>query len=91
LDAEYQFIGDENILSAEVIYIYERQSLNATLPVDPSNTLRSFGIGGSYFYQRRWGGALGYFSTTGSTNALLYTPAPVSGNNTLYIFAWLAF
>lgn len=136
LDAEYQYIGDEHIFSAEAIYIYEKQSLNATLPSDPSNTLRSFKAGGSYFYQRRLGGSLGYFSTTGSTNPALYatpTGSPnttgwaleldylpwqnvklalqytlytkfdgsknnydgtgrnASDNNTLYIFAWIAF
>jgi hypothetical protein len=136
LDAEYQYIGDDHIFSAEAIYIYEKQSLNATLPSDPSNTLKSFKVGGSYFYQRRLGGSLGYFSTTGNTNPALYatpTGSPnttgwaaeldylpwqnvklalqytlyskfngsssnydgtgrnASDNNTLYIFAWIAF
>jgi hypothetical protein len=141
LDAEYQYIGDEHIFSAEAIYIYEKQSLNATsqnsaVPLDPSNTLRSFRVGGSYFYQRKLGGSLGYFSITGNTNPALYatpTGSPnttgwaaeldylpwqnvklalqytlytkfngsssnydgtgrnASDNNTLYIFAWIAF
>ena len=135
-DAEYQFLGDDNIVSAELQYIHEKQNLNATLPSDPSNTLNSFRLGGSYFYQRQWGGSLGYFSTTGNTNPALYatsTGSPntsgwaleldylpwqnvklavqytlytkfngassnydgtgrnASDNNTLYIFAWLAF
>jgi len=72
VDAQYQYLGDEHILSAEAIYIYEKQTLNATLPQDPSNTLRSLRVGASYFYQRRLGGSLGYTATTGNTNTALY-------------------
>jgi len=140
LDAQYQFIGDDNIFSAEAIYIYEKQSLNATpglsgaFITQTSNNLSTFRLGASYFYQRQWGGSVGYFSTSGSTNNQLYingtpntsgwaleldylpwqnvklaaqlilyskfngasnnydgTGRNASGNNTLYLFAWLAF
>jgi len=142
-DAEYQFLGDDNMVTAELIYIYENQNLNAaataTPGLDPSNTLKTFNVGASYFYQRQLGGSIGYFTTTGNTNAALYTPmgsangSPdtsgwmfefdylpwqnvklalqytlytkfngastnydgtgrnASNNNTLYLFAWLAF
>jgi hypothetical protein len=79
-DAEYQYIGDEHIFSAELMYIYERQSLNATLPADPSNTLRSLRVGGSYFYQRQWGGSIAYFSTVGNANPALYATSSGSPN-----------
>jgi hypothetical protein len=137
IDAQYQFIGDDHIFSAETTYIYEKQSLNASLPDDASQNLRTFRLGGSYFYQRKLGGSLGYFWTNGSENAtysaesansspqtsgwaleLDYLPwenvklavqytayakfngassdydgtgRNASDNNTLYIFAWLAF
>ena len=138
-DAEYQFLGDDNIVSAELTYIHENQTLNATAPSAASNTLNTFRLGGSYFYQRQWGGSIGYFSTTGNTDPALYVPlgsangSPdtsgwafeldylpwqnvklalqytlytkfngagtnydgtgrnASSNNTLYLFAWLAF
>jgi hypothetical protein len=82
LDAQYQYIGDDHIFSAQFMYIYERQSLNATLPADPSNTLRSLRTGASYFYQRQWGGSVGYFSTTGNTNPALYATSTGSPNTT---------
>jgi len=81
-DAQYQYIGDDNIMSAELTYIYEKQSLNATLPMDPSNTLKTFRLGGSYFYRRQWGGSLGYFSTAGNTNAALYPGTSTGTPNT---------
>jgi hypothetical protein len=134
-DAQYQFIGDDNIVSAQFRYIYEKQSLNATLPSDPDNHLQSVRLGASYFYQRQLGGSIGYASTTGNSNAALYAPTGspnttawafevdylpwqnvklalqytlytkfngassnydgngrnASDNNTLYIFAWIAF
>ena len=82
LDAQYQYIGDDHIFSAQFLYIYERQSLNATLPADPSNTLRSLRMGASYFYQRQWGGSVGYFSTTGNTNPALYATSTGSPTTT---------
>jgi hypothetical protein len=73
-DAQYQFIGDDSIISAQFRYIYESQSLNATLPTNPDNHLQSWRLGASYFYQRQWGGSVGYASTTGNANAALYAP-----------------
>jgi hypothetical protein len=37
-------------------------------------------IGGSYYYQRKYGGALGYFATTGTTDTSLYEPGAVFGS-----------
>ena len=69
IDAQYQFIGDQHIFSAQTTYIYEKQSLDAALPTDPSQTLKQFRLGGSYFYERKLGGSLGYFSISGTPNA----------------------
>ncbi len=137
LDAQYQFIADEHIFSAQTTYIYEKQTLDASLPDNPSQTLKQFRLGGSYFYERKLGGSLGYFWINGTPNdtyssasansspnssgwaleldylpwqnvklALQYTAFTkfngassnydgtgrnASDNNTLYLFAWLAF
>jgi len=145
IDAQYQYIGDDHIFSAQARYIYEKQTLNAAAAanpgLDPDNTLKSLRIGGSYFYQRQLGGSVAYFSTMGNTNPALYAtstgspntngwafeadylpwqnvklavqyilytkfngssgntsytlpsdvPRTASDNNTLYIFAWIAF
>jgi hypothetical protein len=81
IDAQYQFIADEHIFSAQTTYIYEKQSLDASLPTDASQTLKQFRLGGSYFYERKLGGSLGYFSISGTPNAT-YTTANSSPNST---------
>ena len=78
LDTQYQFIGDESIYSMQAVYIHEKQTLDAI--AGESNTLKTLRIGGSYYYQRKYGGSLGYFSTTGTTDTSLYAPAPVFGS-----------
>lgn len=77
LDSQYQYIGDEHIFSVQTTYIKETQSLDATFAggvgsANSSNDLKTFRLGTSYYYQRTFGGALGYFSTMGSTDAVLY-------------------
>jgi hypothetical protein len=76
LDTQYQFIGDEDIMSVQATYIKERQTLDASvannLSTNQSNDLKTFRVGGSYHFRRTYGGSLGYFSTTGSSDALKY-------------------
>jgi hypothetical protein len=76
LDTQYQFIGDESIYSVQAVYINEKQTLDASFAAgaaaNSSNTLKTMRIAGSYYYQRKYGGGLGYFSTTGTSDALLY-------------------
>jgi hypothetical protein len=84
LDAQYQFIGDDHIVSAQATYIHEHQDLSASAVLgtaaNPSDSLNTLRIGGSYYYRRRYGAALGYFSTTGTTDMARYTPSPVVGS-----------
>ena len=47
-----------------------------------SNDLKTVRLGGSYYFRRMYGGALGLFSTTGSSDSTLYQPAPVFGFGT---------
>ena len=97
-DGQYQYIGDEHIVSAQTTLIKERQNLNATFALggseNPTNSLKTFRLGGSYSYRRTYGAALGHFSTTGSSDALLYAPnpaAPVFGfaNNSPNSSGWI--
>lgn len=97
IDSQYQYIGDEHLFSVLATYIHEKQTLDATFAAggssNPSNTLKTLRIGGSYFYQRKYGAALGYFSTTGSSDELLYPQgAPVVGfaNNSPDSKGWIA-
>jgi hypothetical protein len=76
IDSQYQYIGDEHMVSVLGTYIHEKQTLDATFGAgassNPSNDLKTLRIGASYFYQRKYGAALGYFDTTGSSDDLLY-------------------
>ncbi len=75
LDSQYQFIGDEDIYSVQTTYIKERQTFDATATANGHNDLKTFRLGGSYYLRRTYGAALGYFSTTGSSDATLYPAA----------------
>jgi hypothetical protein len=83
-DAQYQFIGEDHLFTALATYISEHQTLNASVldgfAANTDNNLKTLKLTGEYFYRRRIGGLIGYFSTTGGSDALLYGPAPVSGS-----------
>jgi hypothetical protein len=97
LDSQFQFIGDERIVSVQGTYIKERQTLDGTIAAtagaeNQKNTLNTFRVGGSYYLRRTYGGALGYFSTTGSSDAIRYAPAAGVGfaNNSPNSNGWIA-
>ncbi|HXY98218.1 MAG TPA: hypothetical protein VEH00_14750 [Steroidobacteraceae bacterium] len=84
-DLQYQFIGDQNLLSIAATYIHESMTLNAAFAsgasANPSNTLTTTDISTTYYYRRKIGGTLQYFATTGTTDTGLYpaTPAGAPG------------
>jgi len=83
-DVQYQFIGEDHLVTGLATYIRERQTLDASVQdgfaANSRNNLKTLKLTGEYYYQRRIGGVVGYFSTTGTSDALLYAPAPVSGS-----------
>ena len=83
LDTQYQFIGDEHIFSVQATYIKEKQNLDGSFGLgfsqNSSNDLKTYRVGGSWYYERSYGASLGYFSTSGSSDAGLYTPGSVTG------------
>jgi hypothetical protein len=84
VDAQYQFIGEDHLVTGLATYISEHQTLDASVldgfAANTHNNLKTLKLAGEYYYQRRIGGAIGYFSTTGGTDALLFAPAPVTGS-----------
>lgn len=96
IDTQYQYIGDEHLLTLVGTWIHEKQTLGATYAgrgsENASGTLKTLRLGASYFYQRHYGGALGLFSTTGSSDAGLYAPGAFSGfaNNSPDSRGWTA-
>jgi hypothetical protein len=86
IDSQYQFIGEDHLITALATYIQEHQTLDASVidafAINSRNNLNTFKLAGEYSFQRKIGGSLAYFSTTGSTDTLLYTAAPVVGSAT---------
>ena len=82
-DSQYQYIGDDHLFTATATYIRETQTLDASFAAgassNRSDNLKTLRLGASYFFRRTYGAALGYFSTTGSADALLYAPVLFSG------------
>lgn len=88
-DVQYEFIGEDHLFTVLSTYIHENQKLDASVltGANRSDSLKTFKLIGEYSYQRTIGGTLGYFSTTGSADPVLYpsqdsnaAPIPVIGS-----------
>lgn len=83
-DVQYQFIGEDHLFTALATYIHESQTLNASvidqLAANTDNNLKTLKLTGEYYYHRKIGGTVGYFTTSGSSDTALYTAAPVTGS-----------
>ncbi len=82
-DLQYQFVTDDHQFSVAGTHIHEAMSLDASFAslaaANPSNTLTTTRLWATYYYRRRVGGTLGFFSTTGSVDTGLYGPTPAGG------------
>ncbi len=83
-DVQYQFIGDNHLATVLATYIHESQALDASVvdqfSANASNNLKTLKLTGEYSFHRKIGGSLGYFSTTGTSDTILYAAAPVIGS-----------
>lgn len=94
LDAQYQYLTLPHAFTAQAAWIYEKQDWRASFPsggigagptpANPTDHLTTFKAKASYIYQRKYGGTLAYFSTTGNADTGLYAPAPVTGSGNGY-------
>lgn len=95
LDAQYERSVGEGNVTAHARWIHEKEDLAATFAAggsaNSSNTLKTFQVDGEYYTAGRVGGALGYFSTTGSPEDYDGAGRSASANNTLYLLSWLVF
>jgi hypothetical protein len=89
VDAQYQYITDPHTITGQVSYIHEKQKWNATFPAggtdNPSDTLNSFKAKATYYYQRKYGATIGYFTVTGSTDATFWGTTNGKPNTSGYI------
>lgn len=84
LDTQYQYLTGDHSFSAQATWIREKQEWNASFAqgatANPSDKLTTVKANLHYFYQRRFGGGIGYFSTFGDTDTLKYMMDPVMGS-----------
>lgn len=82
-DLQYQFIGEENIVTAAATYIHESMHLDAAsatgVSANPTDELATTLLTATYYWRRRIGGTLQHFATTGSTDTGLYPGGPAPG------------
>ena len=81
IDAQYQYLLDPHTVTAQLSYIRESIDYGDTgIGANASNTIRQLKLKGSYVYQAKYGGSLSYFSTTGSSDSLVYADASAANN-----------
>jgi hypothetical protein len=71
LDGQYHYGTGVHLVSTHATWIREKQNWDASFPGTTSNasdTLNTFRADVHYFYNRRWGGGVQYFSTWGDSD-----------------------
>lgn len=86
-DAQYQYIGEDHVITAQANYIHEKQTWAASFAEgeasNRSNTLRTLRVNLHYYFRRRYGLGIQYFSTRGDSDQQLYnTGEPIFGSVT---------
>jgi hypothetical protein len=86
VDGTYQFIGDgTNTVSVTGIFTHEIQHLSSSvaqgLAGTKNGTLNQFTAAATYFYLKTYGVTFAVQKTSGSSDAVLYAPSPVTGSN----------
>ena len=89
VDAQYEFVGSKQMVTAHAHWIHEDRGLGAShalgLAASGSGRLDTLHIHGHYMIPSRAGDiglSAAYFSTTGSADSLLYSPQAVDGSRT---------
>jgi hypothetical protein len=76
-DFQYQFIGEQHLVTVAGTHIKENMTLNASVASgsNASDDLTTTRAWVEYYYRRKYGATVGYFSTTGSTDPGMYPNA----------------
>jgi hypothetical protein len=82
-DLQYQFIGDEHLFSVTGTRIHESMRLDASFAAgavsNPRDDLTTIRATGTYYFRRKYGASVSYFSTTGSVDPGLYPAGSAPG------------
>jgi hypothetical protein len=85
LDFQYERPFGANLLDVHGAYTYEKSNLGATFlaqgATTAANHLNSLKFDGTYHWTNKFTATGALFSTTGTTDPLLYAPAPLTGSN----------
>ncbi len=76
-DTHYNYLEGNHSASVSATYIHEKKDWSgavqaAGLTTNASDTLNTLRADFHYYFQRKWGGGIEYFKTTGSSNDLAY-------------------
>jgi len=82
VDLAYMHSFGSNSFTLDGTWIHEKQTWAAGGAANPTNTLRTFRMDAMYHIGTRYAFTLAPFVTTGTSDTLLYAPAPVSGSRT---------
>ena len=84
LDAQYQYVGNDHIVTAQASWIHEHEDwrgrFGAGTVSNSSDSLDQIRLTASYFYQRQFGGSLSFTHVDGRGDPLLYAPAVTTGS-----------
>lgn len=94
IDAQYQLLRDPHTLTLQLAWLRDHHRYPGFLADQPvldingdalpntnaTDTTRVLRAKASYIFESRYGGSLGWFKQTGTTNSLLYDPTCVYGN-----------
>jgi hypothetical protein len=74
IDGQYQYITENNILSVATTWIHElRKFNNVSLAANKFDTLNTVRFTTSYFFRRMIGGSVQFFSTSGTSDPVMYS------------------
>jgi len=89
LDFQYQYVSERHLFTMAGTRIKEDMTLNASyaggVSENPTDNLTTSRVNATYYYKRKYGGTVQWFSTTGSHDAGLYSlgdpPGVVTSGN----------
>ena len=77
-DLQYQFVSDDHQVTFAGTHIHESMTLDASFAnggsANPKDNLSTTRVWADYYYRRKIGATVAYFSTTGSSDGALYPP-----------------
>jgi hypothetical protein len=82
LDLAYMHSFGPNSFTVDGTWIHEKQTWSAGGAANPTNTLRTFRMDAMYHVGTRYAFTIAPFVTTGTSDTVLYAPAPITGSRT---------